>query len=112
MLNGYRILDADCHVLEPDEVWTEGLSAEFRGRAPHFIREDGDADVAENVERFGWRGLEAARFKYVIDGHDVHHCVPPVLLGEISRKTDELMPNPQKRGLPGQTCPVSISVGQ
>ena len=108
MVNGYRILDADCHVLEPDEVWTEGLSTEFKQRAPHFIEDDSDPDVAASVERFGWRGLEQARFKYVIDGHDVHHCVPPVLLGEISRKTDELMPNPKKRGLPAGDMLIAL----
>ena len=108
MVNGYRILDADCHVLEPDEAWTEGLSAEFKDRAPHFVKDESDSDVAEDVERFGWRGLESARFKYVIDGHDVHHCVPPVLLGEISRKTDELMPNPKKRGLPASDMLIAL----
>ncbi|WP_437680114.1 amidohydrolase family protein [Sorangium sp. So ce131] len=34
MRNGYRIVDADRHVIEPVEMWREYLEPEHRGRAP------------------------------------------------------------------------------
>ncbi|XXY17194.1 amidohydrolase family protein [Sorangium sp. So ce216] len=34
MLEGYRIIDADSHVLEDAALWERGVEPEFRGRAP------------------------------------------------------------------------------
>jgi predicted TIM-barrel fold metal-dependent hydrolase len=37
-----RIISADSHVVEPGDLWTSGLPAEFKSRAPHVTpREDG-----------------------------------------------------------------------
>lgn len=89
MLKGYRILDADCHVLEPDSMWTEGLSPEFKDRGPRYVADTPAETAEELVERFGWRGLEPSLLKFVIDGKDVFHALPPVLRGVASRETDE-----------------------
>ncbi|HIK09940.1 MAG TPA: amidohydrolase [Oscillatoriaceae cyanobacterium M33_DOE_052] len=34
MLNGYKIIDADCHVLEPIEMWETYLEPAFKQRGP------------------------------------------------------------------------------
>ncbi|MEK8021029.1 MAG: hypothetical protein VSS75_029515, partial [Candidatus Parabeggiatoa sp.] len=34
MLNNYQIIDADCHVLEPLEMWEKYLEPEFKDHAP------------------------------------------------------------------------------
>lgn len=36
MRNGYRVIDADRHVLEPIDLWGTYLPAEFRDRAPYY----------------------------------------------------------------------------
>jgi predicted TIM-barrel fold metal-dependent hydrolase len=48
---GYRLIDADAHINEPPDLWSERLPAKFRDRAPqmkHF--EQGDAWVLEGVK--------------------------------------------------------------
>ena len=34
MLNNYQIIDADCHVLEPTDLWEKYLESEFKDQAP------------------------------------------------------------------------------
>ena len=34
MLNGYKIIDADAHVIEPPDMWVKYLDPEFREFAP------------------------------------------------------------------------------
>ena len=34
MLQGYQVLDADCHVIEPFEMWQNYLEPDFKNRAP------------------------------------------------------------------------------
>lgn len=40
-----RIVDADCHILEPPDIWDNWLSERFRDRAPKLVKdhEGGDA---------------------------------------------------------------------
>lgn len=37
MKQGYRVIDADAHVIEPAEMWERYLDAEFRHRAPRHL---------------------------------------------------------------------------
>ncbi len=37
MLKNYQIIDADCHVTEPQNIWTEYLEPEFQKDAPHNL---------------------------------------------------------------------------
>jgi len=41
----YEIVDADCHVLEPPDIWTNWLPEKFRDKAPKLVKdpEGGDA---------------------------------------------------------------------
>jgi predicted TIM-barrel fold metal-dependent hydrolase len=46
----YRLIDADTHVNEPPDLWTERVPAKYRDRVPHMERfEEGDAWVGEGV---------------------------------------------------------------
>jgi predicted TIM-barrel fold metal-dependent hydrolase len=46
-----RVIDADAHVLEPREMWTQYLEPRFRDQAPRFIRDEqgGERLVTEGV---------------------------------------------------------------
>ena len=41
----HRIVDADCHILEPPDIWTNWLPEKFQDRAPKLVKdaEGGDA---------------------------------------------------------------------
>jgi uncharacterized protein len=46
----YRLIDADTHVNEPPDLWTERVPAKYRDRVPHMERfEEGDAWVGDGV---------------------------------------------------------------
>lgn len=40
-----RIVDADCHILEPPDIWTNWLPKQYQDKAPKLVKdpEDGDA---------------------------------------------------------------------
>lgn len=38
-----RIVDADGHVMEPDDLWVSRIDAKYRDRAPRRVRTNGDA---------------------------------------------------------------------
>ena len=38
---GYRIISADDHIVEPQDLWTTRLDSKFRDQAPRIIREEG-----------------------------------------------------------------------
>lgn len=56
MRNGYRIIDADRHVMEPLELWSELLPPEFRDYAPSRGRLV-DEPLVQRLERLGPKGL-------------------------------------------------------
>jgi predicted TIM-barrel fold metal-dependent hydrolase len=51
-----RVLSADSHVLEPPDLWTTRMQAEYRDRAPHLVHEingqTGDFLVCEPLRPF------------------------------------------------------------
>lgn len=64
MLKGYQILDADCHVLEPVEMWQEYLEPAFKKYAP-----------------------EADRAGIKIAGHPIYHKLSDRVQTEAYRQT-------------------------
>lgn len=66
MRNGFRILDADRHVIEPVQLWRERLPQEFRSRAPYW--EAPSEPVDERIARLGSRGLVPRWPTLMIDG--------------------------------------------
>ncbi len=56
-----RILSADSHVVEPPDLWTEGIEPEFRQRAPRLEHlPDGDVYTCEGMEPAEIASLSAA----------------------------------------------------
>jgi len=41
----YEVVDADCHILEPPDIWTNWLSSKYQDKAPRLVKdsEGGDA---------------------------------------------------------------------
>ena len=37
-MGGYKIISSDSHVFEPADLWTSGVEAKFKDRAPHVVR--------------------------------------------------------------------------
>jgi hypothetical protein len=84
----YRLIDSDCHTLEPPDLWKKWLPAKFQDRAPRLVKdaEGGDAWLLDpsrppmtiglvttpgkRFEEFKWTGstYETIR-KSCFDGH-------------------------------------------
>ena len=45
----YRLIDADCHVVEPPHIWDRWLPEQFRDRAPRLVKDDEGGDAWEFV---------------------------------------------------------------
>jgi len=41
----YRLIDADCHTLEPPHIWERWLPKEFQDRAPQLVKDDEGGDA-------------------------------------------------------------------
>src|SRR6185436_17749305 len=89
MLNGFKIIDADCHVLEPLSLWEERLPPELHHRRPRYVEASPQMPLAESVERFGWRGLIPRSLRFVVDGEEVFHAVTGALGVEAARVARE-----------------------
>ncbi|MBD2444323.1 amidohydrolase [Dolichospermum sp. FACHB-1091] len=51
MLNGYKIIDADAHVIEPPDMWVKYLDPEFREFAPsHDMKIKGEP-ISQNIPK-------------------------------------------------------------
>lgn len=53
MKNGYRIIDADRHLMEPPTLWEEHLETKYRDRAPVQIGAWGSSWVVDGIARGG-----------------------------------------------------------
>ncbi len=51
MLNGYSIIDADSHVIEPPSMWAEYLEPEFKQFAPSAEMKIQGEDIVKKVSR-------------------------------------------------------------
>ncbi len=47
MTRHYRLIDADCHTLEPPNLWTEWLPSRHRDRAPKLVKDPDGGDAWE-----------------------------------------------------------------
>lgn len=52
MLNGYKIIDADSHVIEPPNMWAEYLEPEFKQFAPSAEMKIKGEDIVEKVSNY------------------------------------------------------------
>ncbi len=43
----YRLIDADCHVVEPPHIWERWLPKQFQDRAPRLVKDDEGGDAWE-----------------------------------------------------------------
>src|SRR2546428_13168985 len=51
--DGYRILDSDLHMMEPDDLWARYLEAPHRANLPRFFGGQQRTLAAENAEDKG-----------------------------------------------------------
>jgi predicted TIM-barrel fold metal-dependent hydrolase len=71
MLNGYRILDVDGHVVEPVDMWAKYLDPEFKSRAPVCDSSE-EAGLVDRVTRFGMKGILNNPVKGLkVDGQEI-----------------------------------------
>jgi len=57
VLNGYRIMDADGHVVEPPSFWKEYLEPAYRDRAPYEDETPAAQRLLNQAAKFGLKGL-------------------------------------------------------
>jgi len=75
MLNGYRILDADGHVVEPVEMWAEYLEPAFKSRAP-ILGGDTGGGLVERIAKHGVKGVLKNPVRgLTVDGHEIVHKI-------------------------------------
>lgn len=98
MLNGYRILDADCHVIEPLELWQDRLPPELAHRGPRYVEVPRTLSVGDDMKRYGWRGLVTGSKRLVVDGEEAWHAVTGALQAESVRLTAEHFGDELKKG--------------
>lgn len=72
MRDGYRIIDADRHVIEPLELWSERLPPELRAGAPRR-GVDVDEPLGERVARLGSLGLLPIGGPPTVDGKVIYN---------------------------------------
>jgi predicted TIM-barrel fold metal-dependent hydrolase len=71
MYNGYRVVDADSHVMEPDDLWDKYLDRRFRAHAPRTRRISPENPNWFSIEVAGhrWSSTEpTTRIPYIGDG--------------------------------------------
>ncbi|MGK3961092.1 amidohydrolase family protein [Sorangium sp. So ce118] len=73
MRDGYRILDADRHVIEPLDLWKAHLEPEFRAHAPYLAYAGEGEPLADRVAYPGPEGLLRLPPQPMMDGRPIHH---------------------------------------
>jgi predicted TIM-barrel fold metal-dependent hydrolase len=68
--NGFRVLDADGHVMEPDSIWVDYIDPAFRDRAPRRVTDTGRA----------WAQM-------VVDGTPIYREYPDELVEAFHQRT-------------------------
>lgn len=75
-MDGRPAIDADAHVMEPDDLWLEHIDAEFADRAPRRVARDGMA----------WGQM-------LVDGAPMYRNYPDELVTLFQRNTEEGYPD-------------------
>ncbi|WP_437566670.1 amidohydrolase family protein [Sorangium sp. So ce542] len=73
MRDGYRILDADRHVIEPLDLWQAHLEPEFRDHAPYLAYVGEGEPLADLVAYRGPEGLVSLPPQPMMDGRPLLH---------------------------------------
>lgn len=76
MRDGYSIIDADRHVLEPVELWQSYLPKELRSRAPSFAPVPVTETAAERIKRLGPKGIVPPMQTLMVDGQPAWREIP------------------------------------
>jgi uncharacterized protein len=74
MRSGYRIIDADRHVIEPIDLWTIYLEPEYRAHAPYYAYL-GEGALADRAASVGPGGILPLPPQPVIDGRPLYRAV-------------------------------------
>jgi predicted TIM-barrel fold metal-dependent hydrolase len=75
MREGFRIIDADRHVIEPFDMWKAYLPPEFRDRAPYLEDLEPDGPPDERIARLGAKGMVSLPPVPMLDGQSLWHNV-------------------------------------
>lgn len=73
MRAGYKIIDADRHVLEPMAMWKRYLPESLHGHVPYWQAMGGDETLEERVARLGARGLVPVGPEIFVRGRMLWH---------------------------------------
>ena len=44
-MSNHRIVDADCHILEPPDIWTNWLPEKYQDKAPKLVKDHAGGDA-------------------------------------------------------------------
>ena len=44
-MSKYRIVDADCHILEPPDIWKNHLPKKYQDKAPQLVKDADGGDA-------------------------------------------------------------------
>ncbi|MBU7586024.1 MAG: amidohydrolase [Nostoc sp. TH1S01] len=79
MLHGYKIIDADSHVIEPPQIWTKYLPPEFKQFAPSadmkILGEDIAQKISQQVRDEGNKQMMQAHPQAYLSRYDVESHV-------------------------------------
>jgi len=82
MLNDYQIIDADCHVLEPVDLWEKYLEPEFKSHAPSkLLTVDGEKivnKISDDVNADGLKRISQNHMISVLKGFNADSQVRAV----------------------------------
>ena len=86
MLKGYKIIDADSHVIEPHQMWAKYLEPQFRDFAPSpDLKVKGEPiteKISQQVQKEGNRRMMHAHPHAYLNDYDVEsHVQAMVLMG-------------------------------
>jgi predicted TIM-barrel fold metal-dependent hydrolase len=76
MREGFRIIDADRHVMEPLELWQERLDPALRAYAPYAVADHPSEPMTDRLKRLGNSALVPLPPRILIDGEPIYRELP------------------------------------
>ena len=86
----YRLIDADCHVVEPPHIWDRWLPKRYHDRAPRLVKDEeggdapADASTEEKAQKYWTRASDAETAGDLATAKDLYTKL--VALGNTSLK--------------------------
>jgi predicted TIM-barrel fold metal-dependent hydrolase len=74
--DGYSIVDADRHVLEPLDLWTRYLPSELKGRAPRYESRPASAPSREGAARPSSKDTRPLFLTITVDNNPIYRKLP------------------------------------